>query len=988
MIAPVLLCVLAQAVSVLAAGAGGAGGGLAFRDLERAVLGRGGGGRAPVPALSLETLRAMSAHDAALGLEPAQNALLCGPYSAAADVRSALESTLDASHFHPVYFSQKEDRACFALSSYAETETDAALLSLRGGAALGLPEGVTVSRLPHALKVDASVLDVARSLRADERFVLELLFGLGAGDKGMHAARPAAAVAAAALSAAQAISSDAADSKKKSDLLDTFFWSSRAGQALEHPLAEGFSRAGSPSHCPLDNMHMELGRGSASLTSPRGMPAACLLQLAAASALQRDVALVLAHKGHSFLAINEPEASNANSVPFEDADPASDQNAFIQSGNSVDKPYSDMGINGTSYVVGYIDTGVDDLSCFLIDTSGNTTTRTPGKDYAAPVTEPWRRKVIQYIAWGDGDPSIGKDHGTWVAGSTAGQCIDTQSPAAAYDGVAPGAKVTMFDIDVAIDSNFVNVPSLYDICLPPAYSAGARIHSDSWGTPGMTSQTSKSLDVDQFTYDNPDFLFIVAATNDGNDGYKSVGSPGVSKNALTIGATAADHDEVVYFSSVGPVYDGSIKPDIVAPGQHLMSAGVKDLTLNETTSCNVQELSGTSMATPIAAGAAVLVREYLESPEHWGASCTPSYSSCPAVNPDKPGGYLSAALLKAALVHSGESVHFHQSFGYVIPAGPLPGPPPDVFQGWGQVLLKNLLPIPRVYAFNLYVSDYQPIQSMQARHYYVEVTNVSLPLRATIAWTDPPNAVWAAKNLLNDLDLIVMSPTGYYHYGNNNKGDEHNPVERIVLADGLTELGVYTVIVVAKQLATPSQDFSIVITCIGEVDESLTYTAPADLSTELNNANATEACQGSYHAPTGNTLVRFQLEDWQGGASWEGLSMEVRDNGGGAVSSCAYTQNAETSTAPYTRSSQCTACLPGEASYTAMLNTSAASADGADLIRVASPQCDNVFLSSRQQQAAFLLSDGLCNYCPSGFTRVIVLMKANVTDDDYMDYSW
>ena len=51
---------------------------------------------------------------------------------------------------------------------------------------------------------------------------------------------------------------------------------------------------------------------------------------------------------------------------------------------------------------GMIDTGVDDKSCFLIDSSGNITTRTPADEYMNPITEPFRRKVIQYITWGDG----------------------------------------------------------------------------------------------------------------------------------------------------------------------------------------------------------------------------------------------------------------------------------------------------------------------------------------------------------------------------------------------------------------------------------------------------------------------------------------------------------------------------------------------------------------------------------------------------------
>jgi hypothetical protein len=39
-----------------------------------------------------------------------------------------------------------------------------------------------------------------------------------------------------------------------------------------------------------------------------------------------------------------------------------------------------------------------------------------------------------------------------------------------YNGIAYNGKITMFDID--INDNFLNVPSLYNIALPPAYGAG------------------------------------------------------------------------------------------------------------------------------------------------------------------------------------------------------------------------------------------------------------------------------------------------------------------------------------------------------------------------------------------------------------------------------------------------------------------------------------------------------------------------------------
>lgn len=65
-----------------------------------------------------------------------------------------------------------------------------------------------------------------------------------------------------------------------------------------------------------------------------------------------------------------------------------------------------------SCAAGMIDTGVDDKSCFLIDSSGNITTRTPASEYMNPTTELFRRKVVQYITWGDGVSVSCHLHGT------------------------------------------------------------------------------------------------------------------------------------------------------------------------------------------------------------------------------------------------------------------------------------------------------------------------------------------------------------------------------------------------------------------------------------------------------------------------------------------------------------------------------------------------------------------------------------------------
>jgi subtilisin family serine protease len=64
---------------------------------------------------------------------------------------------------------------------------------------------------------------------------------------------------------------------------------------------------------------------------------------------------------------------------------------------------------------------------------------------------------------------------------------------------------------------------------------------------------------------------------------------------------------VSYFSSKGPTGDGRYKPDLLAPGEKIISCAAKDsrLVVKEAAvpACNYFEQSGTSMAAPHVSGA-------------------------------------------------------------------------------------------------------------------------------------------------------------------------------------------------------------------------------------------------------------------------------------------------------------------------------------------------------------------------------------------------
>jgi subtilisin family serine protease len=391
------------------------------------------------------------------------------------------------------------------------------------------------------------------------------------------------------------------------------------------------------------------------------------------------------------------------------------------------------GLTGRGQLVGVADTGVDERHPDLKDRL---------------------RRVVALGRTGDGTDPHG--HGTHVAGTLAG---DGSASGGMFRGAAPGATI-FFQSVLDASGGLTGLPvDLHDL-LAEAYDAGCRIHNNSWGADAGSVYRMSSLEIDEFVAGHPEMLVVVAAGNAGRSGAPrhvprgyvdlfSVAAPATAKNALTVGAgrstrslphrtwrqwspgafpdapigaehLGGDPESLAAFSSRGPCQEHDrIKPDLVAPGTCIVSARsapAPDTTFWHGWDDHYAVLGGTSMAAPLVAGSAALLREWFTGRGH------------------EP----SAALLKATLVNGARWLGGHD-------AGAQHPHPPNCHQGFGALDLTATLP--HAYADGGRTAALAGLGR-----------TVRLPLRRTgtgslrvcLAWTDPPG-----RGIQHALALVV-----------------------------------------------------------------------------------------------------------------------------------------------------------------------------------------------------------------------------------------
>lgn len=496
----------------------------------------------------------------------------------------------------------------------------------------------------------------------------------------------------------------------------------------------------------------------------------------------------------------------------------------------VDWAWDNLGLDGSGQTVGISDSGLD------------TGVDSPSVNGDIHLDFDNRATIVD---WSGSGPDDENGHGTHVTGSVAGS-------GARSDGNIRGMAYnsSIYFQALMTDGGWLNTPSNLSNLFTQAYNNGARVHTNSWGTQSSAlwgAYTAESYDVDWSMFYYPDMLILFAAGNDGNDAnsdgkidLNSVSPPSTSKSTLTVGASenlrgsggyqgtwgmgwpadfpvnpiSGDRPSnnsrgIAAFSSRGPLDDGRLKPDIVAPGTNILSTKSSQTSNTGWGPFNSTYVyyGGTSMSTPITAGMAALVRQF--------------YNQTMGV--DSP----SAALVKATIINGATDISPGQ-FGAANPTTQEVDRRPDMAQGWGRIDLRDSVdPEGKTLSF---IDNSSGISTATNLTRTFRVLSSDEELRLTLAWSDYPGSLFAGKQLINDLDLLLYAPNGSVYHGNDfsnpfdDATDSINPVEGISIKNPST--GWWRVVVKGSNIPRGPQHYSLVAT--GNMTEMISNTIMLD----------------------------------------------------------------------------------------------------------------------------------------------------------------
>lgn len=305
------------------------------------------------------------------------------------------------------------------------------------------------------------------------------------------------------------------------------------------------------------------------------------------------------------------------------------------------------------------------------------------------------------------------------------------------------------------------------------------------------------------------------------------------------------------FTSTGPSSVGLVKPDIFTPGSEIVSAAGNTYT-SAPPGCSIgsgtRTKSGTSMATPAAAGATALLAQYIED-GFYPYGRRSNLANLRSISQDKKITEISSQIINEnndlinKLSHNdggsftsnnnpkNTNVALNDNNGHLIVTMPLlkalitnsagivkeSSTIPDCSKGYGVMHVADILPFSdeteKMKEFGLRISSQDFLLTGKSKEEYVSEikllsdTSLNKPLVVTLAWLDPPTSAEREKlPIYADLDLFIECPDGTIVFGNqipNNIEEMYSATERVTINN--PKGGVYKIHVTCPKLAQPAQ---------------------------------------------------------------------------------------------------------------------------------------------------------------------------------------
>lgn len=444
----------------------------------------------------------------------------------------------------------------------------------------------------------------------------------------------------------------------------------------------------------------------------------------------------------------------------------------------------DQGLHGENQLIDVIDWDLDELHCAFFDD-------VPFGDT--------HRKIQAY--YGFDENLLFGWHGTHVVDTLAGDPLGAEVDAN-LRGMAYAARIVFQD-----QAATINNINLFDR-LRIAHEDGARIHSNSWGATVDNSYNAWARDIDSFSYQNEEDLVVFAVINGG--AATPILSPENAKNCLAVGAAGDDgFQDNPGSGGTGPTTDGRQKPEVWMTACNSNSA-------NFGTDCGVIERAcATSWAAPATAGMAALTRQYFTDGYYPTGTPTPADALTP-----------SGSLVKATLINS--AVDMAGIAGYY-----------GAREGYGRILMDDPLYFAgdsrRLIAHDVRHADGLTTRTMQT--YEFDVVSGNEPLKITMVFADVPSTIGTSFAPVNDLNLLVTSPSGQLYRGNvfelgesttGGTADMLNTTEHVQRMQ--PDAGRWTIQVIGAEVNVASQGYALVIT--GDVAAAGGPEADLDVSIE------------------------------------------------------------------------------------------------------------------------------------------------------------